>query len=84
MIASLLSENGLKNRRAGFGLEAGRVLADNLWLIVGYNWRDLVDKDLLTDYSSRGAYLKLRYKFDENLFKSQDAQANRTLVPTNP
>jgi hypothetical protein len=83
VIGSILANNGFRNRRAGLGVEAGRIMADNLWLSVGYNFRSLIDKDLLTDYSSRGVFIKLRYKFDENLFKRDDPQANRLLSATN-
>jgi hypothetical protein len=82
LIGSVLTEGNLDNRRWGIGVEAGRILMDNLWLSVGYNFKELKDQDLLTDYSSKGAFIKLRYKFDENLFKRNDPAANRALPAT--
>ncbi len=68
VIGSALGDHGFKNRRTGVGFEAGHIITNNLWLSVGYNFQDLKDRDLLTDYSSKGVFLKLRYKFDENVF----------------
>lgn len=82
VIGSILGENGFKNRRTGIGAEVGRVLTDNLWLSAGYNWRDLKDKDLLTDYSSKGPFIRLRWKFDENLFKRGESGTDKTVAPT--
>lgn len=82
LIGSVLTEGNLDNRRWGIGVEAGRILMDNLWVSVGYNFKELKDQDLLTDYSSKGAFIRLRYKFDENVFKRGDAAANRTLPAT--
>jgi hypothetical protein len=83
VIGSVLGEDGFRNRRLGVGAEVGRVIADNLWLSAGYNWRDLKDKDLLTDYSTKGPFIRLRYKFDENLFKRGEPGTDKTVVPTN-
>ncbi len=46
------------------GLEAGYLLAKNVWLSVGYNWAGFTASDLSgTDYHNRGAFLRLRLKF---------------------
>ena len=38
------------------------------------------DRDLAAnDYTQRGFYLRLRFKFDETLFKSGDREINRSL-----
>ncbi len=79
--ASLLGEQGFKNRRTGYAVEVGRILTDNLWLSGGYSFTNLNDKDLLTDYSSKGVFMKLRWKFDENLFKRNRTGADKTVVP---
>jgi large repetitive protein len=52
------------------GLEVGAQVVDNLWLSVGYNASG-IDDDLLSgsDHLRRGGFLRLRYKFDEHLFK---------------
>ncbi len=81
LILSALGENGFKNRRSGLGLEVGRIITDNLWLSAGYNFRELKDKDLNTDYSSKGVFIKLRYKFDENLFKGKQAGQDKSVAP---
>ena len=58
--------------RFGLGLEVGYLLTDNIWLAVGYNFFGFNDKDLQgEDYTDRGWFLRLRYKFDEDVFKSQ-------------
>ncbi|WP_175950755.1 OmpA family protein [Burkholderia sp. BCC0405] len=48
------------------GLEVGYIVMKNLWFSVGYNVIGLSDRDLTAgEYTSRGAYIRLRYKFDE-------------------
>lgn len=48
------------------GLELGYQFTPGLWLSAGYNWRGLRDDELTgSNYTSRGAYLRLRFKFDE-------------------
>lgn len=72
------------SRQYAYGLELGYVLMDNLWATLGYNWRGFQDQDIASEYSNRGWVLGLRYKFDENLFRGQDAGVNKTLTPTAP
>ena len=49
------------------GMEVGYQLMRNLWISGGYNILGLKDPDLSgADHTSRGAYLRLRFKFDEN------------------
>jgi hypothetical protein len=79
LIGSVLFED-TGTRRSGVGVELGRVVSDNLWLSVGFNFKELKDKDIMTDYSSKGAFLKLRYKFDEKLFKGKNTNTNRFLA----
>jgi hypothetical protein len=88
LIGSMLADNRFKNRNYGVGAEVGYLMMENLWLSAGYNFRGLVDKDLLTDESSKGAYLRLRFKFDEKLFgrvhdiETKDGvRADRSVVP---
>ena len=53
-------------RQRTLGLEVGYQAMKDLWLSAGYNWLGLQDKDLTgADYTSKGIYLRLRYKFDE-------------------
>jgi hypothetical protein len=68
-------------RQQAAGLEAGYLLAQNLWLSAGFNWAGFRgDTDLSGyEYTQRGAYIRLRFKFDENLFKRSDREVNRSL-----
>jgi hypothetical protein len=68
------------SRQYAYGLEVGRLLHQNLWLSAGYNWSGFSDDDLVgTDYTNGGAFIRLRFKFDENLFRSDDSVVNRSL-----
>ena len=61
--------DGVSGKHYGFGLEAGYLLTNNLWLSGGYNFFGFSDKDLAgSDYLLRGFFLDLRYKFDEDAF----------------
>lgn len=56
------------------GLELGRILMRNLWGSVGFNFTGFSDPDFdAADYSRRGAYFRLRYKFDEKTLGYQAA-----------
>ena len=68
-------------RQGALGLEAGYLLATNLWLSAGANLSGFrADADLSgSEYTRRGAYLRLRFKFDETLFGSGDRHVNRSL-----
>jgi predicted porin len=66
-------QNKLSNRKTGLGIEAGYMLTDNLWLSAGYNWFGFHDADLTaSDYTQRGPYVRMRWKFDENLFRNEE------------
>ncbi|RYX96493.1 MAG: hypothetical protein EOO28_07895 [Comamonadaceae bacterium] len=81
-IVSVLQGSGGAKQYA-YGVEVGYILVDNLYLTMGYNWRGFRDDDLTgSDYTNRGWVLGVRYKFDEDLFKKNDASANRTLNTT--
>ena len=68
-IASTLFSGDFGSRRYGLGAEAGYLLKKNLWVSAGYNFFGFKDDDLAgEDYTARGAYLRLRFKFDESLF----------------
>jgi hypothetical protein len=64
-----------------FGVEVGRLLRQNLWLSVGANFTGFDgDRDLAGyEYTREGVYLRLRFKFDEHLFKGSDREINRSL-----
>ena len=62
------------------GLEAGYQIAQNLWFSAGFNWMGFSDRELSgADYTARGPYVRLRFKFDETLFKGNDPEVNRSL-----
>lgn len=79
-LASVMySPSGSATQHA-LGLEAGYQVQDNLWLSAGYNWRGFRDRDLTgSDYTNQGFYLRIRFKFDENLFAGSDKVRNPTL-----
>ncbi len=57
-----------------YGVEVGRLLRQNLWLSVGYNFVGFeADPDLTGyEYTDEGAFIRLRFKFDEDLFRRED------------
>jgi hypothetical protein len=57
-----------------YGVEVGRLLRQNLWLSAGYNWVGFEgDEDLSGyEYTQQGAFLRLRFKFDEDIFRRDD------------
>lgn len=73
------------SRQYGFGFETGYALIDNLWLSIGYNLIGFTDEDLVdSDYTRRGVYLRLRFKFDEKLFGGRNRRWNNSLTPDGP
>ena len=60
---------GHGSRQLGLGAEVGYLLGKNLWISLGLNAFGFTDRDLTAqDYTQRGAYVRLRFKFDEALF----------------
>jgi large repetitive protein len=81
--ASTLFSRSFNNRVYGVGIEAGYLISGNLWASAGYNFFGYHDDELAgADYTNRGAYLRLRYKFDEDLFQGSNAAVNNTLTPS--
>jgi hypothetical protein len=80
-LAAALQTGQQGARQHAVGIEAGYLLKQNLWLSAGINLTGFAaDRDLSgNDYTQRGAYLRLRFKFDETLFKSGDREVNRSL-----
>jgi hypothetical protein len=73
---------GDRSRQSAYGAEIGYSLATNLWASAGYNitgYRADRDFGAANDYTSKGAYLRLRFKFDETLFAAGDKETNRSL-----
>lgn len=79
LAAAQFGDNGA--RQTAYGLEVGYLLQQNLWLSAGVNFTGFAgDADLAGyEYTRSGVYLRLRFKFDENLFKGRDQQVNRSL-----
>ena len=70
-------------RQWAAGLEAGYQVQTNLWASAGFNWSGFTDKDLSgSDYTAQGFYVRLRFKFDENLFSGKNEEVNRVLERT--
>lgn len=67
--------------QSAYGIEVGRLLRQNLWLSLGANFTGFEgDRDLAGyEYTRQGVYLRLRFKFDEHLFKGSDREINRSL-----
>lgn len=62
------------------GAEVGYSPMTNLWLSLGYNFMGFEDEDITYDDSTQeGAYFRLRFKFDEDLFKREDPRKNKRL-----
>jgi hypothetical protein len=71
---------GDKGRQFASGVEVGYLLRQDLWLSAGVNWTGFSDKDLTSgEYTNRGVFIRLRYKFDENLFRGDNKSVNRAL-----
>jgi hypothetical protein len=69
LVTSVLIGEQTGTRQYGVGIEVGYLLATNLWVSAGYNFFGYRDEDLAAgDYTTKGPYLRLRYKFDEHAF----------------
>ena len=57
---------------SALGAELGYLAMKNVWLAAGYNFKGFSASDLGGDATTqRGAYLRLRYKFDEELIEGR-------------
>ncbi|WP_201551486.1 DUF11 domain-containing protein [Psychrobacter sp. DD43] len=64
------------------GAEVGYSPMNNLWLSLGYNFMGFEDEDIAYDDTTiEGAYFRLRFKFDEDLFKREDRRKNKRAAP---
>lgn len=60
------------------GVSVGHVIAKNIWISLGYNAIGFWDKDFSkTRYTSQGAFLKFRMKFDQETFRGAKAWLGR-------
>jgi hypothetical protein len=63
------------------GVEVGYLVRQNLWLSAGYNVSGFRERDLSSaEYTAKGWFVRLRFKFDENVFNGKDPEVNRTLA----
>ncbi len=66
------------------GAEVGYSPMTNLWLSLGYNFMGFQDEDIANDDTTQqGAYFRLRFKFDEDLFKRENLRKDKS-VTTDP
>jgi len=72
-LASVLWSGSDDRMRKALGAEIGLLLRENTWLSLGYNVTGFSDRDfndvLSVDSTTRGFFIRLRMKFDENLFR---------------
>ena len=65
------------------GVEVGYLAFKNMWLAVGYNVKGFSAPDLAGEaYTRRGVYVRMRFKFDENVFSAFKHQALPVLPGT--
>ncbi|MDY0044746.1 MAG: hypothetical protein RBS82_08780 [Syntrophales bacterium] len=65
----ILTSHTLNSTLQGGKMEIGYRVVKNLWASFGYSFDDF-DSDLVgDDYQGKGPYIKLRFKFDENIIK---------------
>jgi hypothetical protein len=81
VLGSMLYSPQGRSKQYASGLEGGYLLKTNLWLSLGYNFTGFSDRDLTGDeYTRQGVFLRLRFKFDEDLFKRDDPAVNPSLA----
>ncbi len=82
---STLLGKGAQSKQYSAGIELGFMVMENLWLSGGYNFFGFRDEDLASgDYTNKGAYVRLRYKFDEDLFGRDKSQAKGQVASSKP
>lgn len=76
---STMFSQGATGRQNGLGVEVGYLLTSNLWLSAGYNFFGFKGDDMSGgDYTNQGAFLRMRFKFDEDLFAAKNSKVNNT------
>jgi hypothetical protein len=82
LAARVLGNATLSQRTGGIGAELGYRVIENLWLSLGYNLSGFRDRDLADDNTTQaGAYVRMRFKFDESLFGAGKADAGAKGAP---
>jgi hypothetical protein len=70
LAASGLFGRGFGQRRDGLGAEIGRQLGSGVWLAAGWNRFGYEDDELAgEEYTREGCFLRLRARFDEEMFR---------------
>ncbi|SFU99697.1 conserved repeat domain-containing protein [Polaromonas sp. YR568] len=65
------------------GVEVGYLAWKNMWVSVGYNFKGFKASDMTGEaYTQRGLYLRVRFKFDENVLGGTDAAATPATIRT--
>ena len=83
--ASTMFSNGSKAKQYGLGVELGFMVMENLWLSAGYNWFGYKDADLMaSEYTNKGVFVRMRFKFDEDLFATKSKSAVTTTATDLP
>ncbi len=81
LVSSALFGDSTASRQYGVGIEVGYLVATNFWVSAGYNFFGYRDADLAgADYTAKGAYVRMRYKFDESLFDGGSSAANNKVM----
>ncbi len=81
--ASVLGDRGLNSMRYGLGAEVAYLVQDNLWLSFGYNLFGFEDTDTIAqNVTDKGAFVRLRFKFDEDIFSGILGKLDRAKPPT--
>ncbi|SMO96200.1 conserved repeat domain-containing protein [Gracilimonas mengyeensis] len=79
--ASLLANSDFTIKDYGVGIEAGYLVAKNLRLAAGFNLFGYEDEDLSeNNYTQRGVYAGLSYKFDEQIFRSLAPERSKNIL----
>jgi len=70
---SMLFSSEGRSRQGALGVEVGTVLQTNLRASLGFNVTCFRDRDLAgSEYTAQGFFLRLRYKFDEDLLRAAE------------
>jgi hypothetical protein len=76
LVSSVMFGDSSASRHYGVGMELGYLVVTNLWVSAGYNFFGYRDADLAgADYTAKGPFVRLRYKFDESVLGAASAPA---------
>ncbi|QJR10735.1 hypothetical protein DSM104443_01804 [Usitatibacter rugosus] len=71
IVASALFGDSTASRQYGVGVEVGYQAFTNFWVSAGYNFMGYKDADLSgADYTAKGPFVRVRYKFDEQVLEA--------------